>query len=139
MRFGTERRLLQGTIAVLCLVPLAAGLAGAIEGPAMLRGVEPGPPPDLDSHMRYLSGLLLGIGIAFLACAARIETRGPAFRLLGVIVIAGGLSRALSLATVGAPGWEHRLALGMELVVMPLLLLWQARIARRARRQGTDQ
>ncbi len=131
MRFASERRLLQGAIVLACLVPLSAGLAGAIEGPAMLRGVAAAPPPDLDSHMRYLSGLLLGIGIGFLACVPRIEASGAAFRLLGLIVVVGGLARALSLAEVGAPGVEHRLALAMELGATPLLLLWQARIARR--------
>jgi hypothetical protein len=131
MRFDIERRLLQGAILVACLVPLTAGLAGVIEGPAMLRGIARGGPPDLDSHMRYLSGLLFGIGIGFVACVPRIEARGAAFRLLGLIVMAGGMARALSLAQAGAPGLEHRLALAMELGAMPLMVLWQVRITRR--------
>ncbi|WP_166038918.1 DUF4345 domain-containing protein [Sphingosinicella sp. YJ22] len=135
MRFASERRLLQGAILAACLVPLSAGLAGVVEGPAMLRGVMPEPPADLDSHMRYLSGLLLGIGIGFVACVPRIEARGAMFRLLGLIVVAGGLARGVSLADSGAPGWEHRLALAMELGVTPLLVLWQARIARLAAAQ----
>jgi hypothetical protein len=139
MRFATERRLLQGTILLACLVPLSAGLAGAIEGPAMLRGVAAAPPADLDSHMRYLSGLLLGIGIGFLACVPRIETRGALFRALGLIVVVGGVARAVSLAEIGPPGLEHRLALAMELGATPMLLLWQARIARRWRSRNTDQ
>lgn len=139
MRFATERRLLQGAILVACVVPLSAGLAGVIEGPAMLRGATSGPPTDLDSHMRYLSGLLFGIGIGFLACVPRIERRGAAFRLLGMIVVAGGLSRAVSLMEVGAPGMEHRLALAMELCVTPLLVVWQARIARRWQAEKASQ
>lgn len=130
MRFELERRLLQGAIVVACLVPLGAGLAGTVEGAAMLRGIPPGPPPDVDSHMRYLSGLLLGIGTAFLACVPRIEARGATFRLLGAIVVVGGLARAASLLSVGPPGWEHQLALVMELGATPLLVLWQARIGR---------
>lgn len=130
MRFATERRLLQGAIGLACLVPLSAGFAGVIEGPAMLRGVA-ATPPDLDSHMRYLSGLLLGIGIGFLACVPRIEARGALFRALGLIVVVGGLARAVSLLEAGIPGAEHRLALAMELGATPLLVLWQARIARR--------
>ena len=135
MRFTSERRLLQGAILAACLVPLSAGLAGVVEGPAMLRGVAPAPPPDLDSHMRYLSGLLLGIGIGFIACVPRIEARGAIFRPLGLIVIAGGLARAVSLADAGAPGWEHRLALAMEIGVTPLLVFWQARITHLAAAQ----
>ncbi len=137
VRFETERRLLQGAIAIGCVVPLTAGLAGVIEGPEMVRGVAAGPPADLDSHMRYLSGLLLGIGIAFLACVPRIEARGNAFRLLSLIVIVGGLSRALSLVAAGLPGWEHQAALVMELGATPLLFLWQVRIAHRGGAQIT--
>ena len=132
MRFGTERRLLQAAIVLACAVPLSAGLAGIIEGATMLRGAAPGAPADLDSHMRYLSGLLFGIGIGFLACVPRIEARSAVFRTLGLIVLVGGLSRAASLLGVGAPGWEHRLALVMEIGITPLLVLWQARIARAA-------
>jgi hypothetical protein len=139
MGFATERRLLQGAIAIACLVPVSAGLAGIVEGAAMLRGVAPGPPADLDSHMRYLSGLLLGIGIGFLACVPRIEERVTLFRSLGLIVVVGGLSRAVSLGVVGAPGAEHQLALVMELVATPLLVLWQTRIARLARLDGAGQ
>ena len=139
MRFATERRLLQAAILVACLVPLSAGLAGALDGPAMLRGVGAGVAPDLDSHMRYLSGLLLGIGIGFVACVPRIEARGALFRTLGLIVVIGGLARALSLMEVGMPGLEHRLALAMELGATPLLVLWQARIARRWKAEIASQ
>lgn len=131
MRFESERRLLQGAIMVACVVPLSAGLAGAIEGPAMLRGTAAAASPDLDSHMRYLSGLLLGIGLGFIACVPRIEARGTLFRALGLIVVVGGLARAISLIEVGPPGLEHRLALAMELGATPLLVIWQARVAQR--------
>ena len=136
MRVDAERRLLQGAVAVACLVPLLAGLAGIAEGPAMVRGGA-AMSADLDSHMRYLSGLLLGIGVAFLSCVPRIEGRGQVFQLLGGIVVVGGLARLGSLLAVGVPGLEHQLALGMELFVVPALMLWQARIARCWRRRET--
>ena len=47
------------------------------------------------------------------------------------MVIMGGLARALSWFMVGAPNVGHRFGLVMELVVVPLLMLWQARVARR--------
>ena len=47
-----------------------------------------------------------------------------------MLVVAGGLARLLSWVTVGAPSAGHRLGLMMELGVVPLLMLWQARIAR---------
>jgi uncharacterized BrkB/YihY/UPF0761 family membrane protein len=133
MDFATERRLLQVAVGIGCLVPLLAGGTGMLWGAGIVRGVPNPPPADLDSHMRYLSGLLFGIGIGFLTCIPRIEEKGHRFRLLGAIVLAGGAGRALSLLGLGLPGLEHRLALGMELGTVPILMLWQWRLARRWR------
>lgn len=125
----TERTLLQATVAVACLVPILTGLDGVLRGAGMFRLVTP--TADLDSHFRYLSGIFLMLGLAFASTIPRIEHRGPRFRLLGAMVIMGGLARALSWAMIGAPGPGHRFGLVMELAVVPLLMLWQARVARR--------
>jgi hypothetical protein len=53
------------------------------------------------------------------------------FRTLAFIVVVGGLSRLLSLVQVGTPGPGHQFGLAMELGIVPLLALWQARVARR--------
>ena len=131
MNAAAELRLLQAAVAIACLVPLAAGGAGVLLGPGFLSGVEPPVPPDLASHFRYLSGLLFAIGIGFLSCIPRIEAKTTRFRLLGALVVAGGVARALSVWELGLPSAGHRFGLVMELLVVPLLLLWQARIARR--------
>jgi hypothetical protein len=125
-----ERRLLQAAVALGCLVPLAAGGAGMLNGATMIRGLHPPLPTDLDSHYRYLSGLLFGIGLGFASCIPAVERRGPVFRRLGGIVIVGGLARLLSLAEAGRPSGGHLFGLAMELGAVPLLLLWQARVAR---------
>lgn len=127
-----ERRLLQIVVAVASLVPLSMGTRSVIHGPVVLIGVAAPVPVDLDSHFRYLSGIFLAIGIAFATCVPRIEAKGRLFRLLGAFVIAGGLARLASLALVGPPGPGHRFGLVMELGIVPLLMLWQARVARAA-------
>ncbi len=126
-RLERERRWLQGAVAVGCLVPLSAGLAGVLLGPG-LTGDTAGVAGD--SHYRYLSGLLLGIGLMFVSTIPAIEAKGPRFRLLTGIVVIGGVGRAVGYAALGAPDLAMTLALGMELAVTPLLCLWQARIAR---------
>lgn len=126
-----EKKLLQLVVAIASIVPLSMGLLSVNHGPSILKGVSTPAPPDLDSHFRYLSGLLLGIGLAFVACIPAIERKTMLFRTLSLIVIVGGCSRLVSLASVGAPGGGHRFGLAMELVVVPLLMLWQARVARR--------
>jgi len=131
-----ERRLLQLAVALGCIVPLAAGAVGIMHGPEMLSGVGRDVPADLDSHFRYLSGLLLAAGIGFATCIPGIERKTARFRLLAFLVFVGGLGRLHSLASVGAPGEGHLFGLAMELVATPLLVLWQARVAAASARSG---
>lgn len=132
MNVRIEKRLLQGIVAIACLVPLITGGQSVLHGPAFL-GHPPVVPIDLDSHFRYISGIFFAVGIAFATCVPAIETKGPRFRLLGALVIAGGLSRIVSLIAVGVPSTGHLFGLAMELGVVPLLLLWQAALAQRWR------
>lgn len=125
-----ERTALQSVVAVACLVPLLAGGAGVLLGPGML-GVAG--PIALDSHYRYLSGLLFGVGVGFASTVPGIERNGARFRLLTGIVVMGGLARLLSVVLAGAAGLDMTLALAMELVVTPALAVWQARVARLTR------
>lgn len=129
MPHSTERRVFQCVIAVLALLPLFAGLAGIVTGPAFLGLTRPWP-NDLDSHMRFLSGVFLAIAVAWYACIPAIEKKGRLFALLALFTFSGGLARLVSLATVGAPSAGHLLGQCMEVVVVPLLVLWQRRIAR---------
>lgn len=131
MRAEAERRLLQAATATACLVPLSMGFLSVLKSASILRGVTPPLPIDLDSHYRYLSGLLLGIGLVFLASIPRIESAGTVFRTLGAVIVVGGLGRLVSLMQAGVPGQGHQFGLIMELVVVPLIVLWQARVARR--------
>lgn len=126
----TEKRALQIVIGLAGLVPVSAGLAGALEGAAFLTDASTG--AGLDSHLRYLSGLLLGLGLSFWACIPRVERRTTLMRVLTLIVATGGLARAWGLTQTGWPGTGMAAALAMELVVTPLICLWQARVARRA-------
>jgi hypothetical protein len=124
---GIERRLLQTAVAVGSLVPIGAGAAGMLLGPRMLH--VPTAAGDLDSHFRYLSGLLCGIGIGYLSTIPGIERQGSRFLMLTAVVVAGGLGRLLSLLMVGPPSPAMQAALVMELVVTPGLALWQRRVA----------
>lgn len=123
-----ERRWLQYTVAVLGVVPVTAGLAGALAGTAM---VENGATISADSHFRYLSGLLFGIGLCFWSTIPNIEDQTRRFRLLTLLVLVGGLGRLFGLLLGTVPPLPMLGALVMELAVTPALCLWQARIANR--------
>jgi Domain of unknown function (DUF4345) len=125
-----ERSLLQGAILCAGLVPVGSGSAGAILGPALIQATS----TDLataDSHFRYLSGLLLGIGLTAWSLLPRIDTAGPVFRALTGVVVIGGLCRLASLASVGAPSPPMLGGLVMELLVTPALAVWHWRFERR--------
>lgn len=127
MNASTERRCLQVAVAVAGCVPVFAGAAGVLLGPHMTNDTAS---LGLDSHMRYLSGLLLGIGLVFWWNIPRIERAGALFRVLTLIVFIGGLARLFGMVTQGVPPGAMLFGLAMELGVTPALCWWQARVAR---------
>jgi hypothetical protein len=82
-------------------------------------------------HFRYLSGLLLGIGVAFMWTIPHIELQGHRFRLLTAIVVTGAVGRLVGAVFTGTMVLPMFLALVMELAVTPALCLWQHHVALR--------
>ncbi len=121
-----ERRYLQRTVSVLALVPAAAGLFGVLFGPALTGDTVS---VSADSHFRFLSALLLAIGLVFLSTVPGIEEKTGRFRLLTLLVFIGGLGRLLGLLLTGVPSLYMLSGLGLELVITPILALWQTRVA----------
>jgi len=124
MRPPSERRLLQLVIVLAGFVPVSAGLWGAAGGLHLADAAA-------GSQARYLSGLLIGIGLCFWACVPAIERRGVQVRMLALIVVVGGLARLAGLLATGEAGTGVVLPLVMELGVTPLLALWRERVERR--------
>jgi len=125
-----ERRLLQSSVAALALVPVMAGAGGVFCGLGAL-----GLKVDLslagDSHVRYLSGLILAIGLGFWTTVPRIECQGARFRVLTGLVLIGGLARLYALARYGVPPRSMLVALAMELAVTPGLAIWRETLERK--------
>jgi hypothetical protein len=124
-----ERRLLQLCVVIGSFSPLVFGSMGIVHGPHAF-GRPSDVPIDLDSHFHYLTGIFFATGIGFLTCVRDIERKTARFQLLGGLIVVGGLSRWVSFLTVGTPSIGHQVALAMETGVMPLLMLWQWRVAR---------
>jgi Domain of unknown function (DUF4345) len=130
---GRERRLLQITVALLAVVPILTGLAGVLHGLEPL-DAQASLSRDGDSHVHYLSGLLLAIGLGFWSTVPRIEAQGPRFRLLTVLVLVGGFARLYGVALAGLPAAAMVGGLMLELAVTPALALWRERLERRSPR-----
>lgn len=122
----TSKRALQICVAIGSLVPISAGLAGAIYGPSLTDDVLS---PDGVSHFRYLSGLLLAIGLGFWSTIPSIETKSERFLILTLIVLTGGIVRVAGLTVRPWPHGPMLFGAVMEVGVTPLLCLWQARLA----------
>ena len=118
--------MLQLVIVLAGFVPVLAGIWGA-GGALHPTGA------GAASQARYLSGLLLGIGLCFWACAPTIERRGAEIRLLACVVVIGGLARLFGLIATGEAQTAVLLPLVMELGVTPLVALWRERVERRLR------
>ena len=77
-----------------------------------------------DSHVRFLGGVWLGVGLLFAAAAVKLEVLRPIVCAAMVLVIVGGVSRLsggvsdLLLEPAVGP------SLVAEVVLMPLLLWW---------------
>ena len=123
-----ERKLLQQTVAILATIPVAAGLYGVLFGQALTGEVVS---ISAESHFRFLSGLLLGIGLCFWSTLPGIEEKTNRFRLLTLLVVIGGLGRLIGLVLTGLPSFFMVGGLVLELIVTPVLCLWQTRVANR--------
>jgi len=124
-----EKRLLQIAVALAGLAPLTAGALGILApGLVGLYGGRAGL-----SHAAYLSGLLLGIGLATWSLIPDIEKRGGPFTLLTLIVQAGGLARLYTAFRLQAWSLDIALPLLLELGVTPLLWIWQQRVAEKTK------
>jgi hypothetical protein len=135
-----ERRLLQGTVTVTALIPIWVGVAGIVAGLGAFdaSGIDAsgGASRNADSHVRYLSGLSLAIGVAFWSTVPAIEASGSRFRLLTGLVVVGGLARLYAAVLTGLPGPAMRVGLALELLAAPLLALWRERLERRFSKDG---
>ncbi len=130
MKTSTETLLLKIAVSAAAVVPVAAGLAGVIGG-ALANTAS------FDSHYRYLSGLLLGLGVAFWSVVPDLGRRSPLLGVLTLIVFTGGVCRLYALAVRGDPG-VMGLALIMEMIVTPALFVWHRRVASRCSAATTE-
>ena len=99
-----ERKLLQQSVAIVAAIPVATGLYGVLFGQALTGDAVS---ISAESHFRFLSGLLLGIGLCFWSTLPSIEVKTGRFRLLTLLVVIGGLGRLIGLGLTGVPSLLH--------------------------------
>ncbi len=126
-----ERNALQLILGVLSLIPLAGLVIGFTDGSDFFMPEGSHAPANLDNQFRYLSGVYVAVTIGIWYALPEIERRLAIMRIIGAAIMLGAVGRLLSMRSHGVPD-DPAMIVGVVLegVVVPLLLLWQARIAR---------
>lgn len=127
-----SRRALQITLGVITAIPFASGLAAIIGGPESLPGRVGEVSATVDSEYRFVNAYWLAVAPIGWASMPYVERRTVLIQTLLGLAVAGGLARLLSLRAKGRPHPMMLGALGIELGVVPALMVWQAAVARAA-------
>ncbi|WUR11425.1 DUF4345 domain-containing protein [[Empedobacter] haloabium] len=124
------KKALQVVTALLGLVPFGTGLVGMMGlSDPLYASLGIPDAPVLDSNLRFLSGVWLGVGCAVLWLVPRIESQGILFRVLWGMIFLGGVGRVLSMGFAGWPPAPFIAFTALEIVGAPLFVYWQARVA----------
>lgn len=82
----------------------------------------------LDSNLRFLNGLSVGIGVYTLSIIPNIRKRSGEVKMICLVIFFGGIGRAISAFNYGLPPIPFNLFVFFELGLPPLLAFWQSRI-----------
>jgi len=122
------KRALQITCGLLGLIPVVTGLIGLLGVSDPLYSALPRDVL-LDSSLRFLSGVWLGLGLALLWALPHIERQTTLFRALWGMIFLGGVGRLISMAALATPPAPFIAFTVLEIVGAPLFVWWQARLA----------
>jgi len=91
--------------------------------------------PALDSNLRFMGGLGVGLGLALLWITPGIERHGSVFRIIWLCALLGGIGRLLSAGVSGLPPMPMMVFAAVEVAGVPALIYWQTRVADRSGRR----
>ena len=118
------------TLAILSLIPVYYGPYNAIAGAS--RFMDPAAvTAGMDNQFRFESGYYISLALLAWWMIPRIAQEPTVFRILMFAIFCGGLGRVLSYLQYGSAGPIATGAMILELV-LPLLILWQNAVIKRA-------
>jgi hypothetical protein len=117
------------TMRALALIPLVTGLVDLTLGMGSLTfGTPPSMPAALqasaDNHWRFSAVVWAGYAPLLWYATTDVLRHAALLRILLIVLTLSGLGRALSVALMGLPVAPFTVAMVLELIGMPLMLLW---------------
>jgi hypothetical protein len=82
----------------------------------------------MDNEDRFYATLFLGFGVAMFWCSRDLFVRRQVFGFLLLTFFAGGIARLISWAIVGPPSDLFIFLGALELILPPILWLWNERL-----------
>jgi Domain of unknown function (DUF4345) len=131
-----NKKTLQTVLAILGLIPILTGGLDLLLGARSLRVVGSLIPLDalsdvvLDSQIRFLAAIWFGVGIILYWVIPSIDRQTTLFRLLMGAIFLGGIGRISSAVLLGIPPVQFIAVIMLELVGVPILVLWQSSISK---------
>lgn len=122
--------MLRNVVRAFCLLPFATGAMDIAIGAASLARIDSPLPADalsdpvLDSQIRFFGAIWLGYGLCLWLAAGEMDKRPQGFRLMMAILFLSGLGRLVSALSVGWPSAPLVGGMAVELIGVPLLLVW---------------
>jgi hypothetical protein len=124
----TSTRGLQAVTGALGILAIVTGVMAVAGGPAgMLDGQAT--TATVDSEVRFMAVYWLAYGIGTLYLVPRIASLSTLYRGWLAVMFASGVARAISFLLNGAPHPVIAAAILVELLLPPVLFLWQRRVA----------
>jgi hypothetical protein len=125
-----SKRLLQITLGLLATAPLFTGLIGLLGIDNPIYATNPLPVNVLlDSNLRFLNGLSVGLGLALYWIIPEIKSQTIPLRIICGILCVGALGRLCSMLFLGLPPMPMPFFALVEVLAPPLIILWQKKIA----------
>lgn len=121
-------------VKILCAIPLLTGLLDLVLGASALSAVaaklsaEALGDPNLNTQIRFFGAIWLGFGVLLWRVSNDLIAQASTFRVMCGILIVSGLGRLISLFQFGMPVPPFMAALVVELVLVPVLLIWHKRL-----------
>lgn len=129
-------RAFQWTLRAMAMIPLVTGLMevwmglGSLKAIGVILPAEVWVQPSVDNNWRFLGTIWASYAVLVVYAVSDPRRHATLLRILLTVLFLSGVARAASVLLTGWPVPPFIAAMGFELLVMPLMLLWLRRIER---------